>query len=203
VSASKRSRRAAAAALLLLAGGGCMPADESTPEGGPGAPPPAAADPVPQPAPSSEEGGPWSVTARGIGPVEAGMPLAEAARVLAVEPDTAAAAGRCGYLRSARAPAGVLVMANGGTVARVDVAGGTVRTAEGVGIGDPAERVREAYPGRVAETPHKYTGGTYLVVTPQPPADAGFRLVFETDGGRVTRYRAGRLPEVEWVEGCS
>ena len=26
--------------------------------------------------------------------------------------------------------------------------------------------------------------------------------LIETDGERVTRYRAGRLPEVEWVEAC-
>ena len=35
------------------------------------------------------------------------------------------------------------------------------------------------------------------------PADTTRRLVFETDGARVLRYRAGRRPEVEWVEGCS
>ena len=34
-------------------------------------------------------------------------------------------------------------------------------------------------------------------------ADSGFEVVFETDSQRVTRYRAGRLPEVEYVEGCS
>jgi hypothetical protein len=27
--------------------------------------------------------------------------------------------------------------------------------------------------------------------------------VFETDGQRVTNYRVGRKPEVQWVEGCS
>jgi hypothetical protein len=34
-------------------------------------------------------------------------------------------------------------------------------------------------------------------------ASAGKEIVFETDGKRVTMFRAGRLPEVEWVEGCS
>jgi hypothetical protein len=29
-----------------------------------------------------------------------------------------------------------------------------------------------------------------------------FRIVFETDGQRVTRFRAGRLPAVQYVEGC-
>ena len=34
-------------------------------------------------------------------------------------------------------------------------------------------------------------------------ADSAYRLIFETDGQRVTEYRAGLLPAVEWVEGCS
>jgi hypothetical protein len=33
-------------------------------------------------------------------------------------------------------------------------------------------------------------------------ASAGKALVFETDGKHVTMFRAGRLPEVKWVEGC-
>jgi hypothetical protein len=33
-------------------------------------------------------------------------------------------------------------------------------------------------------------------------ASAGKAIVFETDGKRVTMFRAGRMPEVEWVEGC-
>ena len=52
-------------------------------------------------------------------------------------------------------------------------------------------------------TPHKYEQGwRYLTVTPAAPTDGAFRLVFETDGQKVVRYRAGRMPEVEWVENC-
>ena len=29
------------------------------------------------------------------------------------------------------------------------------------------------------------------------------RIIFETDGKRVVKYRAGRGPQVEYVEGCS
>jgi hypothetical protein len=57
--------------------------------------------------------------------------------------------------------------------------------------------VRELHTG-VVESPHKYTDGHYLTLAP----DGAHRLVFETDGGHVTRYRGGRMPEVEWVEGC-
>jgi hypothetical protein len=34
-------------------------------------------------------------------------------------------------------------------------------------------------------------------------AAAGKEIVFETDGShKVIMFRAGRVPEVEWVEGC-
>jgi len=87
-----------------------------------------------------------------------------------------------------------------GQVARIDVDSGRVATLEGVRIGDAEARVRQVYGGRVTQEPHKYTtAGHYLIVT---PADRGYRLIFETDGKAVTSYRAGRMPEVQWVEKC-
>ena len=60
-------------------------------------------------------------------------------------------------------------------------------------------RIKQLYPG-VATTPHKYVaGGHYLTVTGSDPAN---RIVFETDGSKVTTFRSGRTPEVENVEGC-
>ena len=51
--------------------------------------------------------------------------------------------------------------------------------------------------------PHAYTGpeGHYLVYL--APVVRMFAVVFETDGTRVTTYRAGRQPEVMYVEGCA
>jgi hypothetical protein len=52
-------------------------------------------------------------------------------------------------------------------------------------------------------TPHKYVSGAhYLTLVPTTPADTLRRIVFETDGRRVTRYRTGLLPYVANVEGC-
>jgi len=193
------------AALLLAALAACMPSDEGAPEAAPGSTTPAPdPDEAPEPAPGAPAGGQaWTAGFRGAGPAQVGMPLAAAASALGAVPDTAAAAGSCSYLRPAGDPAGVKVMVNEGRVARVEVDSGAVRTVEGAGIGDAEARVRKLYAGRVTETPHKYTSGRYLTVTPAAPADSAFRLVFETDGAKVTRFRAGRLPEVEWVEGCS
>ncbi len=62
---------------------------------------------------------------------------------------------------------------------------------------------QQLYPGQVSISPHKYVDGHYLIVTPSAPADSTYRLVFETDGKLVTRFRSGKMPEVTWVEGCS
>ena len=51
--------------------------------------------------------------------------------------------------------------------------------------------------------PHKYTDGPCVVLTPAAAAGGVYRIVFETDGRRVTRYRAGTRPRVEYVEGCA
>jgi hypothetical protein len=133
------------------------------------------------------------------------MSVAEASAALGVAltlpegVDTSA----CNYLRWPGAPDGVLVMVEHLTIARVDVRSATIATEEGARIGDSLERIQRLYAGRVTASRHKYTDGQYLTVAPASPADAAFRLVFETEAGRVTRYRSGRLPQVQYVEGCS
>lgn len=132
----------------------------------------------------------------------AGMTVEEARAALGSElPEPADS--ECGYTAPAAGPTGVRFMVVGGHVVRVDVLDSTVATNAGARIGDTEARVERLYRGRVEVTPHKYTDGHYLTVGPATPADSQFRLVFETDSGRVTAYRAGLLPMVEWVEGCS
>jgi hypothetical protein len=141
----------------------------------------------------------------GFGPVRTGMTPAEAERALGgrltvlgppMEP--------CHYLVVDGAHPGVAFMVIDGRIARVDVQRtSSVRTAEGAGIGDGEERIHSLYPGRIETEPHKYVDGHYLIVRPAAPADSNLRIIFETDGKRVTSYRAGRLPEVRWIEGCS
>ena len=108
----------------------------------------------------------------------------------------------CAYLPTDRLPPGARVMVENGTIARVDVDSGRIATAEGARIGDSEERIRQLYDGRVVTAPRKYTSGHYLTITPAVGADSAFRIVFETDSGRVTSYRSGRVPPVEYVEKC-
>jgi hypothetical protein len=151
----------------------------------------------------------WTVGFDGAGPVRVGMTFPEARAALggdlAMNADTQHPEGadRCDYPRSARLPAGMMVMVVDQRVARVEVDSGSVATAEGARIGDTEARIEQLYPGRVTVQPHKYTDGHYLVVRPAAAADTTHLLVFETDGRVVQRFRAGQKPQVEWVEGCA
>lgn len=156
--------------------------------------PPAAPDTTP--ASSST-----AVSFSGAPPLRVGMSEAEARQALGMPKASTASREECRYLDT-KGKSRVYVMLVRDTVARLDVRDSTRTTEAGARIGDPESRILELYRGRVATQPHKYvSGGHYLVVT--SPTDSTRRLVFETDGKRVTSYRVGRMPEVEWVEGCS
>jgi hypothetical protein len=142
------------------------------------------------------------VTERGIGPIQAGTTIEAASATLGgalVLPAGADTAG-CTYARWHNGPTGVRVMVEGGRIARVDVDSAGIRTAAGVGVGDTEAQVQRLYRGRAKVTPSKYEVGHYLTVVDS--ADTTFALVFESRAGRVTRFRAGRRPQVEYVEGC-
>jgi hypothetical protein len=145
------------------------------------------------------------ITPRGLGPLHAGMTRAQAEAVVGGSLAIAGDSGwnACGYTPVDRLPPGVRVMVEGGTIARVDVDSGSIATAEGARIGDSENRIRELYAGHVVTTPAKYTNGHYLTVQPAAGSDTLFRIVFETDSGKVRSYRAGRVPPVEYVEGCA
>jgi hypothetical protein len=144
----------------------------------------------------------WAVSPSGIGTVRIGASLDEL-KTTAGDVTVPAAGGDCQYVRGGSLPSGVSVMLARNVVARVDIDSSGVTTAEGVGVGDPASRVNEVFAGRVTAMPHKYVqGAQYLTVKGASPADSAHRIVFEVENGRVARFRAGRVPEVEWVERC-
>ncbi|MGY0505608.1 lectin [Luteimonas sp. e5] len=62
------------------------------------------------------------------------------------------------------------------------------------------QQIEALYPGKVKAEPHVYvSGGHYLRVV-----DGTSVLVFETDeAGKVSGWRVGHEPQVDWVEGCS
>jgi hypothetical protein len=147
--------------------------------------------------------GAWQLTPTGGNGLVIGMTLADVGRVLGVTltKNLYDEESTCSYAAGAL-PEGLGLMLEADTLVRIDVRDTTIATREGARVGDTEARVKSLYPGIVTQ-PHKYTGpeGHYLVFTPR--GDARHRLVFETDGTRVTEWRVGRVPEVEYVEGCS
>ena len=130
----------------------------------------------------------WDVGYRSAGPVLFGV--------------TPATGDDCHYTVPAGAPPGLRFMAESGRVVRVDVDSAGLATDRGARVGMAEAEIRRLYPEGLRTMPHKYdTAGHYLVFTP-PGADSGFRIVFETDGQRVTTWRAGAEPAVEYVERC-
>ncbi|HEX6575437.1 MAG TPA: hypothetical protein VF042_10755 [Gemmatimonadaceae bacterium] len=154
-------------------------------------------------APSTDErpAGEWEVTYSGMGTIRAGMSVDELKIVSRDQYSIPDKLDECAYVRPKTGHKGVSLMIIKGEVARVDITEGNTATVEGAKIGDSESRIKSLYGDRVKVMPHKYTSGHYLVVT--PPSGGENRIVFETDGSKVTRYRAGREPEVEFVEGCS
>jgi hypothetical protein len=94
------------------------------------------------------------------------------------------------------------VMLVNDSVARIDVTAPGPRTTEGTGIGDPETQLTAAYGARANVRPNKYTGPVGHDVIVNAAGDSTHRLVFETDGKKVLRFRAGRQPAIDLVEGC-
>lgn len=143
------------------------------------------------------------ITTAGYGPVKIGMTVAEAAAALGMKLVSEGPVDEpaCHYMRPEPAVEGLWFMISDDRVARVEVTTPGIRTRSGLGVGDSEARVKEMLPS--AETiPHKYVApdGSYLTVW---SADRKRAVRFETLLGKVTSFYAGRVPEVELVEGCS
>ncbi len=156
------------------------------------------------------------VAINGIGPVRVGMTVAEAERAAGVTFRLQNPLGRdvsCYYMVPSRGVRGLAFMVippqagrpnrQQDRIARVDIASNSpVLTISGAGIGDFETRIRTLYPG-IQSNPHAHIENwRYLTLLPQNEVDRTYRLVFETDGRVVRSFRAGKLPEVDYTEGC-
>lgn len=151
-------------------------------------------------APQDVKGGEWDVTFDGIGSLKAGMSLDEAKIVSHGNLVIPSELTDCDYIEPKNGPAGVAFLFENGALAVVDVKSGNVKTVEGARIGDTEDRIKSLYPGQVSSQPAKYTSGHRLIVTPK--SGGKNRLVFETDGTKVTQFSSGSEPAIEYVEGC-
>ncbi|MGA1623511.1 MAG: hypothetical protein ACO36E_12410 [Synechocystis sp.] len=143
------------------------------------------------------------VSLRGINGISIGMTRQEA-QAVSGQPLVGDGNSACAYYTIPTVP-GLAFMVTQGRIARIDILDNSpITTLSGAKIGDTESRIKALYPGKIQVEPHKYDRqGHYLVFVPQDAVDKNYRLIFETNGNVVTRWRVGKLPEVAWVEGCS
>ncbi|TAG97198.1 MAG: hypothetical protein EAZ09_05085 [Oscillatoriales cyanobacterium] len=147
----------------------------------------------------------------GIGPIRVGMTVDEASRAAGVRMVKTLSAGRteeyCAYFDLEGGPKGISFMVINNRIPRVDISNERVTTIKGAKIGDTEERIFSLYPGQIKATRHPYQGlpprnGKYLTFVPKDAADKNYRIIFETANNRVMRFRSGKIPEVDYIEGC-
>jgi hypothetical protein len=141
----------------------------------------------------------------GIGAVRVGMTVSQAAKAAGTKLAGDSPNNNCYYVKPQNQPKNLSFMVTKGRISRVDVRQNTqITTLKGGKIGDTEAQIKSLYPGQIKVTPHKYVqGGHYLTFIPKDRSNQNYRVVFETNGKRVTEFRSGKLPEVEFVEGCS
>lgn len=141
----------------------------------------------------------------GYGDLRFGMTADEAKQAWGGDLNGAPGTGEvCYYLNPAgdRVPSYFAFMIENGKFVRYDV-GNDKEIAPGGGRrGMDGDEIRTLYAGRVEEQPHKYvSGGKNLRIR---DTDGKGVLIFETDvAGKITAWRVGVPPQVDYVEGCS
>jgi serine/threonine-protein kinase len=144
------------------------------------------------------------ISTEGIGPVLVGMTESEAERAGDFELTfDGFGTGQCKYLTS-DAVKDVGFMFNKGTLARIDTTNPNSETISGVSVGDSEADVYEAYGDQIEREANYYDpeNASYLTYVPEDPADKT-RVLFDVNDGQIINIRAGRLPEINYVEGCA
>ena len=165
---------------------------------------PVSALPMAQPKLISESS---QVSIRGIAPIMVGMTVSEAMRASGqklINQGESGGGPSCRYYKIKELK-GVAFMVTDGRIARVDITDNSkITTLSGAKIGDSESKIKSLYPKQIRVEAHEYDAkGHYLIFVPKDSRDKNYSVIFETDGKKVTRWRAGKLPEVQFIEGCA
>lgn len=138
------------------------------------------------------------LTPRGLGRIEVGMTERQVERVLGrdISLNNNAGGGRCA---TASLRHRSYALFTDGRLGRVTVGSPRYATGSGLRVGMPESSVKAEYGAKAKQSKHEYApDGSYFKVT-----RGHRRLVFETDGAKITAVSGGRRPEVDYVEGCA
>lgn len=147
-----------------------------------------------------------ALTDSSFGVVRIGMTLGQLQAAIGELGDTTKLKRECDIVSAAdpfKMPAGVSITQVNGRVARIDIENDSVATDKGVRVGDTEAKVMKLYGSGVIVEPHKFISGHYLEIRSGTDSATAKGIVFETDGKKVTTFRAGFWDPVRWVEGCA
>lgn len=142
----------------------------------------------------------------GYGGARIGMTVAEASAALGVPltPEGEDIDPECFHVFPAAGPTELFFMVIDDRIARVSLYEGpsAIRTDKGIGLGDAAQKVREAYGETLADEEHEYLGpaARYLTIW-DALSERGIRYETDTDG-KVDKIHAGG-EAIRLIEGCS
>lgn len=113
--------------------------------------------------------------------------------------------GGCYYLIPATQPKPdykIGFMIEGDRFVRIDVSSSRIEAPGGGRVGMDEAALRKLYGAALQSMPHKYVEGAHYLTVAATDGAPG-KLVFETDAqGKVTTWRIGLSPQVDYVEGC-
>ena len=179
-------------------------ADEATAPAADTTPVPSA--PRDEPAPAQGPVAETQASFAGYGDMKLGSSVDEAKAAWGGELNgTPSEGSTCHYLtpKWVKTPSDLAFMAEDGRFVRYDVGTDKEAAPGGGKVGMTVEELQKLYSNALQSSPHKYVeGGQYLSVAASGVAPS--KLVFETDAaGKVTAWRVGLTPQVDYVEGCS
>jgi len=149
---------------------------------------------------------PRTPTFKGYGDLAFGMPSKAVRETWKAPLDGRAPAnpGDCYQLATdPAAPKSLSLMIEGDKLVRYDIGNDTEVAPGGGKRGMDIGQIRKLYAGRTREQPDKYVPGA-VDLRVSADDDSGSALVFQTDAaGKVTSWRVGQPPAVDYVEGCS
>ncbi|MEW5859344.1 MAG: hypothetical protein AB1861_18480 [Cyanobacteriota bacterium] len=142
----------------------------------------------------------------GLGSIKINMTVAQASGVAGTQivPSRQNPNRVCDYYKPANGPEGVTFMVTEGRIATVEIETNKITTVHGIKVDDTESTIKSAYPGQiqVSRLPNSEKGKAW-VVQPSSFANKNFRLVFVSPNGEtVSRMIAGKVPEVNYAEGC-
>ncbi len=143
-----------------------------------------------------------SLTTVGLDTVHFGMTAAVAQRAAGSSFTPVTPRGECFLVTPDEAPEGITFWIVEGTVERVDIDTDEISTRSGGRIGRTEDWIRQAWPDHIQASPLPDGSGNLLAFVPRDESDREFRVMFQTDGEKVVRMWAGRLPWVAELGGC-